>query len=68
MRYELTNAKPEAVTVDLVQSGLDWWWADTRITAKSLKSERKERQRRAVRVPVAANGSTSVTATFETRY
>ena len=68
MRYELTNAKPEAVTVDLVQSGLDWWWADTRITAESLKSGRKDANAALWRVPVAANGSTSVTATFETRY
>lgn len=68
MRYELTNARPEAVTVDLVQSGLDWWWADTRITAESLKSERKDANAALWHVPVGANGSTSVTATFETRY
>ena len=68
MRYELTNAKPEAVTVDLVQSGLDWWWADTRITAESMKSERKDANATVWHVPVAANGSATVTATFETRY
>lgn len=68
MRYELTNAKPEAVTVDLVQSGLDWWWADTRITAESMKSERKDANAALWHVPVGANGSASVTATFETRY
>lgn len=68
MRYELTNAKPEPVTVDLVQSGLDWWWADTRITAESLKSERKDANATVWHVPVAANGSATVTATFETRY
>ena len=68
MRYELTNAKPDAVTVDLVQSGLDWWWADTRITAESMKSERKDANATVWHVPVAANGSATVTATFETRY
>lgn len=68
MRYELTNAKPDAVIVDLVQSGLDWWWADTRITAESLKSERNDANSAVWHVPVAANGSATVTATFETRY
>lgn len=68
MRYELTNAKPDAVTVDLVQSGLDWGWTDTRITAESLKSERKDANSNVWHVPVSANGSATVTATFETRY
>lgn len=68
MRYELTNAKPDAVTVDLVQSGLDWWWTDTRITAESMKSERKDANSTVWHVTVSANGSATVTATFETRY
>lgn len=68
MRYELTNAKPDAVTVDLVQSGLDWWWSDTRITAESMKSDRKDANSAVWHVPVNANGSATVTATFETRY
>lgn len=68
MRYELTNAKPDAVTIDLVQSGLDWWWTDTRITAESMKSERKDANSAVWHVPVSANGSATVTATFETRY
>lgn len=68
MRYELTNAKPDAVTVDLVQQGLDWWWDDTRITAESMKSERRNSDSVIWHVPVAANGSATVTATFETRY
>lgn len=68
MRYELTNAKPEPVTVDLIQSGLDWWWADTRITAESMKSRRRDASSAVWHVPVAANGNATVTATFETRY
>jgi hypothetical protein len=68
MRYELTNAKPEAVTVDLVQSGLDWGWTDTRISAESMKSERRDADSAMWHVPVGANGSATVTATFETRY
>lgn len=68
MRYELTNARPEAVTVDLVQQGLDFAWADTRIASESLKSERRSADAVVWHVPVPANGRATVTATFETRY
>lgn len=68
MRYEVTNAKPEAITVDLVQRGLDWAWDETRIVSESMKSERRSADSVAWAVPVSANGSTTVTATFETRY
>ena len=68
MRYELSNAKPDAVTVDLVQSGLDFYWSDTKITAESMKSERRNANAVVWHVPVPANGRTTVTATFETRY
>ncbi|MGE4409166.1 MAG: DUF4139 domain-containing protein [Sphingobium sp.] len=68
MRYELSNAKAEPVTVDLVQRGLDWGWADTRLVDESLKSERRDAGSAVWHVVVPANGSTTVTATFETRY
>lgn len=68
MRYELTNAKAQPVTVDLVQRGLDWGWSDTRITAESMTSERRDADSTVWHVPVPANGSATVTATFETRY
>ncbi len=68
MRYELTNARDSAVTVDLMQSGLDFGWTDTRIAAESLKSERRNSNSVVWAVPVPANGSAEVTATFETRY
>lgn len=68
MRYEISNAKPEAITVDLVQAGLDFYWADTRVTAESLKSQRRNADSVAWAVPVPANGKVTVTATFETRY
>tara|TARA_R110000782_G_scaffold49622_2_gene107873 strand:- start:4796 stop:6256 length:1461 start_codon:yes stop_codon:yes gene_type:complete len=68
MRYELTNAKPDAITVDLVQSGLDFYWSDTKVVAESMKSERRNADSVVWSVPVSANGSTTVTATFETRY
>lgn len=68
MRYELTNARAVPVTVDLVQRGLDFAWSDTRVTAESLKSERRNADAVAWQVPVPANGRATVTATFETRY
>ncbi|MGD9810831.1 MAG: DUF4139 domain-containing protein [Sphingobium sp.] len=68
MRYEVTNAKPEAITVDVVQRGLNWFWEDTRIVAESMNSQRRSADSTVWSVPVPANGSTTVTATFETRY
>lgn len=65
MRYTLTNARPQAVTVDLIQMGL---WGDTRIADESLKSSRRSADEALWRVPVPANGEAGVTATFDTRY
>lgn len=68
MRYTLTNARPQPVTVELMQGGTQWRWDDTRITAESLKSERRSADEALWKVPVPANGEAVVTATFETRY
>jgi hypothetical protein len=68
MRYTLTNARPQPVTVDLTQSGLDNYWHDTRIVSETVKSERLSGDRVVWRVPVPANGTATVTAVFETRY
>jgi hypothetical protein len=68
MRYLLTNAKDKPVTVELIQGGVPWWWADTRISAESLKSERRDADSAVWEVPVPANGKALVTATFETRF
>ena len=65
MRYTLTNAKPRAVTVDLIQSGL---WGDVRIASESQKSSRRSADEAMWRVAIPANGETIVTATFDTRY
>jgi hypothetical protein len=65
MRYTLTNARPNAVTVDLRQSGL---WGDTRITQESMPGTRTSADDVLWRVPVPANGEAVVTATFDTRY
>lgn len=68
MRYEVTNAKDRPVTVDLVQRGLSWWWSDTKITAESQKSAKRDADSTVWQVAVPANGTTTLTATFETRY
>ena len=65
MTYKVTNARPTPVTVDLLQSGL---YADTRITAESQKSERRDADDAEWHVAVPANGSVTVTATFDSRY
>lgn len=68
MRYTLTNARPEPVTVDLYQSGLDNYWHDTRIKSESLTSERLNSDQVVWHVTVPANGSTTVNAAFHTRF
>ncbi|MET0250279.1 MAG: DUF4139 domain-containing protein [Sphingobium sp.] len=68
MRYELSNAKAENVTVELTQAGLDFTFADTRIVSESLGSRREGSSMATWQVPVPANGTASVTAIFETRY
>lgn len=68
MRYELSNARPDMVTVDLVQSGLDWAWMETKIVAESIASKRVSADAAQWQVPVSANGSAILTATFETRW
>ncbi|MBX3594922.1 DUF4139 domain-containing protein [Sphingomonas sp.] len=68
MVYTLTNAKPEPVTVELSQAGLDNWWKDTRILNETQASERVSADEALWKVAVPANGEASVTATFETRY
>jgi hypothetical protein len=68
MRYTITNARPEPVTVELAQSGLDSYWDDTRILSESMKSERRSSDEAVWRVPAPANGTATVTAVFDTRF
>ncbi|OAN51057.1 MULTISPECIES: DUF4139 domain-containing protein [unclassified Sphingobium] len=70
MRYTLTNARPEAVTVDLAQQGL---WGDTRVTAQMLggqvvEGRRVSADRMEWSVPVPANASVDLSITFDSRY
>lgn len=70
MRYTLTNAKPEAVEVQLTQTGLgnNWWSDDFRIPAEDIKGEQLNADRRRYVVPVPANGERVIRVTYETRY
>jgi hypothetical protein len=68
MRYELTNARPEPVVVDVVQAGLDRGFADTRVSAESVKGEQRSIDERVWKVSVPANGSATLTAVFDTLY
>ncbi len=65
MRYTVTNARSAGVTVDLAQSGL---WGDVRVDQQSVTGERVSADRIEWKVPVPANGSTDLTATFDTRF
>jgi hypothetical protein len=65
MRYTLTNARSQPVTVDLLQAGL---YGDTRIAEESLPSTRRSADEALWRVTVPANGEAVVTATFDTRF
>src|SRR5579863_293626 len=65
MRYELSNALPRPVTVKLLQEGL---WGDSRITAESEKSTRRSADTAEWAVTVPANGKSTLTASFETRF
>jgi len=68
MRYELTNARPQPVVVDVVQGGLDSYWHDTRVSSESVTGAQRSLDERVWQVTVPANGSTTLTAVFDTRY
>ncbi len=65
MQYEVTNARNNAITVDLGQNGL---WGDVRITEQSMEGKRVSADRVEWSVPVPANGKAVVTATFDSRF
>ena len=68
MSYVLTNARPEPVTVDVSQTGLANSWEDTRVSAESQPGEQRSLDERVWHVRVPANGTATLTATFDTRY
>ena len=70
MRYTLTNANPEPVTVELTQGGLDYGWytRDFRVTSEDVEGEQLNAANRLYRVTVPANGRQVVRVTYETKY
>ncbi len=68
MSYRITNARPEPVTVDVAQGGLDNYWHDTRVPVESLPGDQRSADERVWYVPVPANGETVLTVSFDTRY
>lgn len=62
MEYLIRNAKSDAVTVDLRQTGL---WRDGKVIKESIKSTRVDAYTLGWAVPVAANGETKLTFTVE---
>jgi hypothetical protein len=65
MKYVLTNALPKAVTVSVLQGGL---WGDTSIKAESQKSARRNADEAEWAVEVPANGTRTLTASFESQF
>jgi hypothetical protein len=65
MRYDVSNARAEPVTVDLAQDGL---YGDVRVIEQSITGNRVSADRIEWQVPVPANGRTSLNVVFDTRY
>ena len=70
MRYTFTNAKPEPVTVEMRQSGLDrgWWSRGFRVTSEDVQGEQLNAGTRHYLVTVPANGERVVRVTYETKF
>src|SRR3546814_9720550 len=56
MRYEISNAKTQPISVDLTQAGLDFALNDTRIIEERQKSQRISSDAARWTVNVPANG------------
>ena len=68
MQYVISNARPQPVTIDLVQAGLDHWWHDTRVPSETVAGSQLSADERLWHVEVPANSERTLTAVFETRY
>ncbi len=64
MEYVVRNARPQPVTVEVLQYGL---WLNHTMTRESLRSERVDTSTRSWAVPVPANGETTLSFAVETR-
>jgi hypothetical protein len=68
MAYKVTNARPSPVKVEVVQAGLDTWWHDARVPSESIKGTQRSLDERTWTIDVPANGETTLTVQFDTRY
>jgi hypothetical protein len=68
MRYAVTNATPQPVTVLVTQSGLGNYYQDTRIVSETLPHERGSFDAVTWRVPVPANGAVNLDVVYQTRH
>jgi len=68
MTYKVTNARPTPVKVEVVQTGLDNWWSDTRVPSETVKGTQRTLDERSWTLDVPANGETTLTVQFDTRY
>jgi hypothetical protein len=70
LKYKLTNAKSQPVTVSLGQRGLDrgWWSLDYRVVSETVPGQQVNSDQRKWEVPVPANGATELTVVLESRY
>ncbi|NBC37441.1 DUF4139 domain-containing protein [Novosphingobium sp. FSY-8] len=68
MRYKLTNARSQPVTVEVVQAGLGGMWNDTRVSAESVPGKQQSLDERVWKVTVPAHGEVSLTAQIDTSF
>jgi hypothetical protein len=67
MRYIFTNARPQPVTVEFTQSGLNGYSNDTRVPFESIAAEPGETwDMRKWMVTVPANGRAELAVQFDT--
>lgn len=68
MKFIVTNARPQAVTVALRQTGLQGWREATRITEESIKGSQEASDVREWQVPVLARGTAELNVTYLTAF
>jgi hypothetical protein len=68
MKFIVTNARPQAVEVELRQSGLQGWREGTRVTDESLKGRQDGSDVRLWTVPVPARGQAELDVTYLTSF
>jgi hypothetical protein len=68
MRYIFTNARPQPVTVEFTQAGLNSWSNDTRVPFESFAAEKGDQawESRKWLVTIPANGRTELTVKYDT--